>query len=90
MAAVALNIHHAARPDGGRFWAELEGRRVELDYRIEGRRALFVHTGTDPVLQGRGLAAQIVQAGWEWAQAQGLEVVPVCSYVAVWMRRHGR
>ncbi|HEY4081926.1 MAG TPA: GNAT family N-acetyltransferase [Burkholderiaceae bacterium] len=90
MEHIALNIHHEARPDGGRFWAEVEGRGIELDYELQGRRALFVHTGTDPALGGRGFAAQIVQAGWDWAQAQGLEVVPVCSYVAVWMQRNKR
>jgi len=87
---VTLNIHHDAREDGGRFWAEVEGRGVELDYVLQGQRALFVHTGTDPALGGRGFAAQIVQAGWDWAQEQGLEVVPVCSYVDAWIRRRGR
>ena len=90
MAAAPLSFQHDTRPDGGRFWARLPGGQVELDYQLDGRRALFVHTGVDPALEGQGLAAQVVRTAWDWAQARGLEVVPVCSYVEAWMRRHGR
>jgi len=90
VAAAPLSFQHDARADGGRFWARLAGGLVELDYQLDGRRALFVHTGVDPALEGQGYAAQVVQAAWDWAQGQGLEVVPVCSYVAVWMRRNGK
>jgi predicted GNAT family acetyltransferase len=37
-------------------------------------------------LQGRGLAAALVQAALAWARAERLR--PTCSYVAAYMRRH--
>jgi hypothetical protein len=39
-------------------------------------------------LEGRGLAAQVVQAELEYARANGLKVAPVCGYVRAYMRRH--
>jgi uncharacterized protein len=39
-------------------------------------------------LEGRGIAAQLVQAALQWARSEGLKVDPVCSYVDVYMRRH--
>ena len=93
MATAALSFSHREWPGGGRFEALVAGHEalgpVDLDYELDGRRALFVHTGTPPALRGQGLAAQITQHAWDWAQSLGLEVVPVCPYVGVWMRRNG-
>jgi D-alanyl-D-alanine dipeptidase len=41
-----------------------------------------------PALQGQGIAAVLVQAALDWARAERLQVRPVCSYVAAYMRRH--
>jgi len=49
---------------------------------------VFHHTGVPRALEGRGLAAQLVAHGLAWARAQGLKVVPSCSYVDAFMRRH--
>lgn len=81
-----LNITHDR--DAGRFEAWVDGHRCELDYRCVEGVAWFTHTGVPRALEGRGLAAQLVAAGLAWARAEGLKVKPVCSYVAVYMRRH--
>ena len=84
----SLSIHH--RADQGRFWAGVEGQTVELDYQRRGAQLVFSHTGTAPALQGRGLAGQIVEHALRWAAPLGLQLVPTCSYVAVYLRRHPR
>jgi predicted GNAT family acetyltransferase len=38
--------------------------------------------------QGRGLAALLVEAGLQWAKAEGLRVVPACTYVQSYIQRH--
>lgn len=77
-------------PAGQRFWCEAApGLRGVLDYRLDSPGVVvFTHTGVPPALQGRGLAAQLVEAGLQWARAQGLRVVPACSYVDAFMHRH--
>jgi hypothetical protein len=72
----------------GRFELHVDGRVCELEYRLEGGRVVFTHTGVPAPLQGRGHAARLVEAGLQWARSQGLEVVPACSYVARHLQRH--
>jgi predicted GNAT family acetyltransferase len=79
-------------PAQGRFEAHVDGLRCELDYVMQGTGASAVmaitHTGVPPALEGRGIAARLVVAALGWAQAEGLKVRPVCSYVQVYVRRH--
>ncbi len=81
-----LNIHHDSRR--GRFSAQLDGHDMELDYRLHDQALVFTHTGVAPALQGRGLAAQLVAHALNWAAAQEKQVIPACSYVASYLKRH--
>lgn len=74
----------------GGFELQVEGQRCELSYRRQGDRVVFTHTGVPPALQGRGLAAELVEQALLWAQQEGLQVVPACSYVARYIDRHPR
>jgi predicted GNAT family acetyltransferase len=38
--------------------------------------------------RGHGLAGKITQAGLEYARAKSLRVIPMCSYVAAYIRRN--
>jgi predicted GNAT family acetyltransferase len=78
------------RPAEDRFVAVVDGLESELVYRLAPGRVDFVHTGVPHVLRGRGIAAVLVEAGLAWAQAQGLEVRPVCSYVRSHLQRRSR
>lgn len=81
-----LHIEHdAAR---GRFWTDVDGRRNVCDYRRDGDTMVMVHTEVDPDLQGRGVAAALVEAAVVHARAHGLKIRPLCSYVRDWLRRH--
>jgi predicted GNAT family acetyltransferase len=81
-----MDIVHA--PDRSRFEARVDGRLSVCAYRRQGDVLLMTHTEVPPELQGRGIAARLVQATLDWARAEGLRVRPLCSYVAVYMRRH--
>jgi uncharacterized protein len=59
-----------------------------LDYLLSPGTVAFTHTGVPAAHQGQGLAAVLVTAGLTWARAQGLRVVPACSYVATFIQRH--
>ena len=47
-----------------------------------------VHTELPQAQEGRGIAAQRVAAAFAHARAHGLRVLPQCSYVRSYMRRH--
>jgi predicted GNAT family acetyltransferase len=77
--------HHAAAQ---RFEATVDGRLAVCDYHRADGIVHFTHTEVPAALQGRGIAAALVQAALDWARAEGLRVRPACSYVATYMRRH--
>lgn len=78
-------VHHT---DIGRFEAVVDGLRCEADYQLIGQVMHMTHTGVPRQLEGRGIAAALVQAALTWARSQGYKVRPQCSYVQVYMRRH--
>ncbi len=72
----------------GRFQAVVEGATCVADYRLQGDVMLITHTEVAPRLQGRGIAAALVQAALDHAREQGLKVNPLCSYARAHMQRH--
>ena len=65
-----------------------EGSLTHLDYAREGGLVRLLYVEVPRELQGRGLAAVLLRAVLAWAREQGLQVIPVCSYVQIFMRRH--
>lgn len=84
----SLPIQHLPHDHGGRFEAHVDGRRCEAEYVREGNTITLTHTGVPRALQGRGIAAELVAAALAWARAEGVKVIPACSYVRVYMQRH--
>jgi uncharacterized protein len=58
------------------------------DYRVEGEVVVLPHTVVDPACRGRGLAAILVRYALDDIVASGRKVVPACSYVAGFIKRH--
>lgn len=77
--------HNAAAQ---RFELTVDGLLCEATYRLKDGVMWMNHTGVPPALEGRGLASQLVAAAVAHARQHGMKIKPVCSYVAVWMRRH--
>lgn len=71
-----------------RFEATVDGFLSVADYEREGDAVVFTHTFVPPELRGRGIAEKLVRAALEWARAEKRRVVPACSYVEAFMRRH--
>ncbi len=71
-----------------RFTAEVNGLPSLLQYRSAPGKIIFVHTEVSPALQGHGVGDALAHAGLEFARAEGLAVVPLCPFVAAYIRRH--
>jgi predicted GNAT family acetyltransferase len=75
-------------PAARRFRTRLDGHEAELVYRRQDGRLLIDHTGVPEAIGGRGVAGELVRAALDYARAEGLRVVPLCSYSAEYVRRH--
>ncbi len=85
-AAAALEIVHNV--EAHRFEAWVDGEMCRADYRlVDGVMRIF-HTEVPYHVAGQGLAGRVVATALEYARANGLRVVPACSYVHAYMRRH--
>ena len=71
-----------------RYEVTVDGFVSVCEYELAGNRMTFTHTIVPPELRGRGIAEQLVRAALTDARAAGHKVVPACSYVARFIRRH--
>ncbi|MFT4255992.1 MAG: GNAT family N-acetyltransferase [Pseudoxanthomonas sp.] len=81
-----LPIRHA--PGDSRFSTTVDGHTAVLDYRLHAGSLEIEHTGVPEAIGGRGIAGALVRAALDHARAQGLKVVPACSYAAQFIHRH--
>lgn len=57
-------------------------------YHRNQERITFTHVEIDPAFEGRGLGGRLVRAALDDAKTRELTVVPLCPFVAGWIRRH--
>ena len=82
-----MSVEHDARRH--RFHLPAGRGEAYLDYRVVDAGTLdFRSTYVDPALRGRGLAAEVVKEALDHARASGKRIVPTCSYVRAYLRRH--
>jgi uncharacterized protein len=74
---------------GRRFEARFPEGVAVLQYRYDAGGALvLVHTEVPPALRKQGIASRLAAAALSFARERGLEVVPVCPFVAAYVKRH--
>ncbi|HEY9151503.1 MAG TPA: GNAT family N-acetyltransferase [Anaerolineales bacterium] len=71
-----------------RFEIWLDGYLSELNYRLQGNTMIIYHTGVPSQLEGQGIAGRLTQIALDYAEEKSLNVVPLCSYAAAYIRRH--
>lgn len=71
--------------------------RYELDaphglaiavYHERGDSLVFTHTEVPTADEGKGIASHLVRAALDDTRRRGLKVVPACSFVVDFVRRH--
>lgn len=81
-----VTVRHNA--DEHRFEADVDGHLSVADYRLRGTEMIMTHTFVPPELRGRGIAEKLVRVALEHARSERLRVVPACSYVDAFIKRH--
>jgi predicted GNAT family acetyltransferase len=73
-----------------RFELEESGAVVFANYRRDGGTLVIRYVEAPPALRGTGAAGRLMEGVMETARAEGVKVLPLCSYAAAWIRRHER
>lgn len=58
------------------------------EYRDEDGRRVFTHTVVDSAFEGQGFGSRLARFVLDDAKAQGKRIVPVCSFIAAYVKRH--
>ncbi len=71
-----------------RFETHVNGQTAFLTYKRFPERFVIVHTEVPPSLEGHGIGGKLAGAALDFARAEHLRVIPVCPYVAGFIRKH--
>jgi uncharacterized protein len=85
-----LRVEREDAPSGGRYVVHIApGFEGEMTYRRIAPDVIAIdHTGVPREYRGKGIAEALVERGIADARAQGVKIVPLCSYVVAQFRRH--
>lgn len=72
----------------GRYEMETEHGLAVAVYRQQGDSLIFTHTEVPPADEGKGAGSRLVRAALHDARRRGFKIVPACSFVAAFVRRH--
>lgn len=75
-------------PGESRFETWIENELSKLDYLETGDSIVMTHVGVHPDHRGHGVAAKLTEVALEYARGKSLRVIPMCSYVAAYIRRN--
>jgi predicted GNAT family acetyltransferase len=75
MHTIQLSDHHF-------FIGESQNPQAWLEFTLHDAVLTLVHTEVTPVLQGQGVAGQLVAFAVDYARRNALKVIPLCTYAA--------
>ena len=71
-----------------RFYIPLDDEDAEIEYAINEKKIIFLHTGVPPAFEGRGIASRLAKEALEFAKNNDLKVISLCSYISRYISRH--
>jgi uncharacterized protein len=70
------------------FEMMIDGYRAFIDYKAKGNKVYLIHTEVPAELKGQGAAEALVEKTMRYLEAHQLKMVPLCSYIQVYLKRH--
>lgn len=71
-----------------KFYIDIEGDNVHLDYSLRKDKIDLYHTYTPPHLRGRGLAGKVVEFAFNYAKENNLKVIPSCPFIPYFLEKN--
>lgn len=70
------------------FEARVDGHLAKVEYMFGGNKIFLTHTEVPPALEGKGIASALVERVMYILEERRLKLVPLCPYVATFIRKH--
>jgi predicted GNAT family acetyltransferase len=71
-----------------RLELEVEGSLAFIEYKLSHQTLFLIHTEVPPALEGKGVGSAIVQKALQYAKENGYKIVPLCTFVRSYLKRH--
>lgn len=71
-----------------RFEVKVEDRVAVAEYKRIANRIIFTHTEVPKALEGNGIGSMLAKAALEFARQESLKVIPLCPYIAGYIKKH--
>jgi len=81
-----MTVRHNA--EAHRYEMETDHGLAVAAYREQGDRMIFTHTEVPSADEGKGYASRLVGEALADAHRRGFKIVPACSFVVAYVRRH--
>lgn len=75
-------------PQKQRYELDVGGSVAFIDYRRDKGVVTLTHAEVPEALRGGGTGSTLVRGTLELARSQGDRIIPRCSFVVAYMRRH--
>jgi len=82
------NIEVANNEAAHNFEMIVNGQRSFIDYKQKDNKMYLIHTEVPAELQGQGVAEAMVTKTFEYMEQHKLILVPLCTYIQAFLRRH--
>lgn len=75
--------------DKNRFEYSVEGRTAVADYMLtKDNRIVLTHTEVPKQFAGQGIGSKLAKAAFAYAKENNLKVLPLCPFMASYVRSH--
>ena len=81
-----LEVIH--NPENYRFETWIDNQLSKLDYLLDEDTIVMTHVGVYPEYRGQGVAGKLVEMALKYSEENSLRVIPMCPYIAAYIRRH--
>jgi predicted GNAT family acetyltransferase len=71
-----------------RLELEIEGSIAFIEFKLSHEKLFLIHTEVPPELAGKGAGSAIVQKVLQYAKDNNYKVVPICSFIRNYLRKH--
>jgi hypothetical protein len=83
-----MELEISENKDKKRFEASVEGNLAFVEYIRAENKVYLTHTEVPSQLEGKGIASAMVKQILEQIKNEELKLVPLCPFVAAYVKRH--